>query len=79
MLKVKRLKSQIYVKIIKVGPLCYSHPSYQSRFQMQQDSKILLNHPPLERPPFLQGHCFIVDEVALYKGDYYTDKSSANS
>ena len=55
MLKVKRLKNQIYVKIIKVGPLCYS-PFYQSRFQMQQDSKILLNHPPLDRPPFLQGH-----------------------
>ena len=45
------------------------HPSYQARFQMHWDSKILLINPPQERPPLFYNHFFTADEVALQEGN----------
>jgi hypothetical protein len=44
-------------------------PSYQARFQMHWDSKILLINPPEERPPLFYDHFFTADEVALQEGN----------
>jgi hypothetical protein len=46
------------------------HPSYQARFQMPWDSKILLSYPPQGRPPILQCHFFITEWVMLLEGNY---------
>jgi hypothetical protein len=35
------------------APLTKGHSSYQARFQMNRNNKILLNYPTPERPPFL--------------------------
>ena len=44
-------------------PPTKGHPSYQTRFQIHQDSKILVNCPPQERPPPVYDHIFIAGGV----------------
>ena len=45
--------------------LTKGHPSYQARFLMHQDSKILVNCPPQARSHLLQVHFSIAEEMAL--------------
>ena len=45
--------------------LTKDHPSYQARFLMHRDSKILVNCPPQARSHLLQVHFFIAEEMAL--------------